>query len=143
MGGEKDADRGAPGADQRDRSIVAALIQAEAAILRGDLHPERADAPQLLDHSLGDLPRPLDLLRVHLPQDRLHLAQELRRAGLHLGIPAGRGIDQRHAQTTQEELAYETGLGPFRFACRLSNRPGLVLRDLRRDGRRAHRYPLA
>ena len=58
------ASDGVPGAGQRERLVVVDLREAEAAVLLGHLHAERAELLEAVDDRVGDLRVALDLERV-------------------------------------------------------------------------------
>src|SRR5207244_6946811 len=56
----------APTGDEREDATVIGEGEPEASVLLGDLHPERAELEEALEHGLRDFRRALDLLRVHV-----------------------------------------------------------------------------
>src|SRR5690606_14009317 len=81
----------------------------------------------------------LDLLRIHvLPEEGFRAGQELVRPPLCFGIRLGRRVDQIQSETTEEQLAHETGLDPILLAGGFGDCARLPLADLHR---RAHGAP--
>ena len=66
VGGEQRRERGVPGAGEHERLVVVDLREAEAAVLLGHLHAERAELLEAVDDRLGDPRLALDLERVDL-----------------------------------------------------------------------------
>src|SRR5690606_4936575 len=139
---------GRGGADDRDRLVVAALAEPEPAVLLRDLDAERAQSAETIDHVVGDLPRPLDLLAVDRLRELVELAVEFRSPLLLAGIPWRRRVDQVEAEPSQEELTDEARHDPLGLTRRLGNLAGLLFidgtracRGCRRPLGRAHRRP--
>ena len=66
VGGEQRRQRRVPGAGQHQRAVVMDLREADAAVLLGHLHAQRAELLEPVDHGVGDARLALDLERVDL-----------------------------------------------------------------------------
>ena len=85
VGGEQRRQRRVPRAGQRERAVVVDLRQAEAAVLLGHLHAERAELLEAVEHLVGDLRLALDLERVDLLVEEARSVVEERLALLDRG----------------------------------------------------------
>ena len=126
--GEQRRDRGVPGAGQAERLVVVDLREAEAAVLLGDLHPERAEVLEALDDVVGDLRVVLDLLRVDpLGQERAEALEELLALADALSVDLGLGMDEAEVEVTEVHPAPEGRLLPLRLAAGFSDLLGLFV----------------
>ena len=119
------------------RLVVVDLREAEAAVLLGDLHPERAEVLEALDDVVGDLRVVLDLLRVDpLGQERAEALEELLALGDALGVDLRLRMDEVELEVAEVHAAAEAGLLPLGVARLLGDLLGLFvgrIRVLRHD----------
>src|SRR6266568_1058914 len=108
---------------QLERPVVVDLAQPEPSVLLRDVHAERPEACESVEHRLRDAGVALDLERVHLVgQEQLQPAQESL-AFLYVLWPRLRvRVNEIEAQAPQEELFRKARQRPFALAC--------LLRDL-------------
>ena len=119
-----------PDPRQGEGLVVVDLREPETAVLLGDLHPERADSLQPIDHVVGDLCRGLDLERIDLPLQEVPQRLEEALALLDsLRVQTRLGMDQFGPEVPEEKLLAEARQFPFRLARRLGDLAGLFLRD--------------
>ena len=116
------ADRRAVVAGERERLGVVDLREAQAAVLRWDLHPQGADPLQGVDHAIGDLRVALDLERVNLRgQHRPELGEEALALLDRLGVQPRLRMDQIEAEIAEEQLLAEARELPLALSRRLDD----------------------
>src|SRR4051812_34544400 len=128
---EQRRQRARPRAGQRQRLVVVDLRQAEAAVLLGDLHAERAELLEAVDDLFGDLRVALDLQRVDvLDEERAQALEEglalLDRGGVELGLR----VDEVELEVAEEQLLAEARELPVALARVLGDLPGFLLADV-------------
>ena len=127
-GGEQGGEIAVLAGHHADRVGVAVLAQTQAAVLGGDLDPERTDLAEAADHVLRDLALAIDPVAVHpLAHEALEPGHERPRPLEVLGIRRGEGMDEVEAERTLEQLADEARRLPFLLARRLRDLAGLLL----------------
>ena len=130
--GEQRADRGAGRADERQRLVVVHLGEAEAAVLDVDLHAERAELLEPVDHLVRDARLALDVGAVDLRLAEVaQLREELLAAPDVLAGGHGMGMDEVEPEAAEEELLGEARLAPVLFARGLGDLSCFALADFR------------
>ena len=112
--------------------VVVHLRQAQAAVLLGHLHAERAQLLEPVEHLVGDLGLALDLERVDLlGQERPQVGQEPLALLLLGRVEPGLGVDQVQLEVAHEQPLAEAGQLPVPLARVLGDLTRFLLAHLR------------
>src|SRR5690606_22513973 len=132
--GQQHTERSSRRADDRDRLVVAALAETEAAVLLRDLDAERAQTAQSVDYVFRDLARALDRLAVDRLRELVEPAMELGSTLLLVGVLRWWRVDQIEAETSKEQLTNEARQHPLGLPRGLRDLACLALIDRARPG---------